>query len=84
MNCNEAVFRVQKVSLGMFWEHSPGSVKLASDWLRAKRVLLRIRKNGLKTKRKMDDDVDISLASEGTNPFVDLWEAQPSLGPRMI
>ena len=27
-------------------------------------------------KRKMDDGVDLSLASEGINLFVDLWEAQ--------
>ena len=28
---------------------------------------------------KMDDGVDISLASEGIDVFVDLWEAQPCL-----
>ena len=28
-------------------------------------------------KRKVDDDVDTSLASEGTDLFVGLWEAQP-------
>ena len=28
---------------------------------------------------KMDDSVDTSLASEGTDLFVDLWEAQPCL-----
>ena len=27
----------------------------------------------------MDDGVDASLASEGTDLFVDLWEAQPCL-----
>ena len=27
-------------------------------------------------RRKMDDGVDISLALEGTDLFVDLWEAQ--------
>jgi len=32
-----------------------------------------------KRKRKMDDSVDISLTSEGTDPFVDLWEVQPCL-----
>ena len=32
-----------------------------------------------KKKRKMDDCVDISLASEGTDLFVDLWEAQTCL-----
>ena len=30
-------------------------------------------------KRKMDDGVDTSLASEGIYPFVDLWDAQPRL-----
>ena len=29
--------------------------------------------------RKMDDGVDTSLASEGIDLFVDLWEAQPCL-----
>ena len=28
---------------------------------------------------QMDDGVDTSLASEGTDLFVDLWEAQPCL-----
>ena len=30
-------------------------------------------------KIKMDDGVVASLASEGTDLFVDLWEAQPCL-----
>ena len=30
-------------------------------------------------KIKMDDEVDSSLASEGTDLFVDLWEAQTCL-----
>ena len=30
-------------------------------------------------KRKMDEGVDLSLASEGINLFVDLREAQPCL-----
>ena len=36
-------------------------------------------------KIKMDDGVDTSLASEGVELFVDLWEAQLALclGPRM-
>ena len=34
-NCDEAIFGVQKVSLNMFWEHSPYSTNIASDWLRA-------------------------------------------------
>ena len=30
-------------------------------------------------KIKIDDDVDTSLASDGTDLFVDLWKAQPCL-----
>ena len=30
-------------------------------------------------KMKMDDGVDTSVASEGIDLFVDLWEAQPCL-----
>ena len=30
-------------------------------------------------KIKMDDSVDISLASKGTDLFADLWKAQPGL-----
>ena len=30
-------------------------------------------------KKKMDDGVNTSLASEGNYLFVDLWEVQPSL-----
>ena len=30
-------------------------------------------------KRKIDDGVDISLASEGIDQFVDLWAAQACL-----
>ena len=33
----EAIFGVQKASLNMFWEHSPSSTNLVSDWLRAER-----------------------------------------------
>ena len=54
-NCNKVMFGVQKASLNymfgvqkallnMFWEYSPSSVNLASDWLRAKRALLWMRK----------------------------------------
>ena len=35
MNCDEDIFGVQKASLNMFWEYSPYSTNLASDWLRA-------------------------------------------------
>ena len=34
-NSDEAIFGVQKASLNMFWEHSPYSTNIASDWLRA-------------------------------------------------
>ena len=34
LNCDKAIFRVQKASLNMFWEYSPYSMNLASDWLR--------------------------------------------------
>ena len=30
-------------------------------------------------KIKMDDDIDASLALEGTDLFVNLWEAEPCL-----
>ena len=34
-NCDEVIFEVQKALLNMFWEYSPSSTKLVSDWLRA-------------------------------------------------
>ena len=34
----------QKASLNMFWEYSPSSANLASDWLRVKRAFLWMRK----------------------------------------
>ena len=74
-NCDEAIFGVRKASLSMFWEHSPYSTNVASDWLRAKSS----PENEDEIKIKIDDRVDISLASEGTDLFVDLWEAQPCL-----
>ena len=59
----------------MSWEYSPSSVNIASDWLGAKSSP--VDEEEIKT--KMDDDVDTSLASEGTDLFVDLWKAQPCL-----
>ena len=38
-----------------------------------------MRKKRLERQIKMDDGVDISLASEGVELFVELWEAQPCL-----
>ena len=59
--------------------YSPSSVNLASEWVRAKKALLVLgmKKKGLERKRKMDDGVGISFASEGTDLFVELWEVQP-------
>ena len=74
-NCEPAIFGVQKASLNMFWEYSPSSANTASDWLRAESSLV----DEVEIKIKMDDGVDISLASEGIDLFVDLWEAQPCL-----
>ena len=59
----------------MLREYSPSLADLASDWLKAKRFPV----DEEEIKIKMDDGVHISLASEGINLFVDLWEAQPCL-----
>ena len=53
-NCDEAMFGVEK--------YSPISANLASDWLRAESSPVEI-------KIKMDDGVETSLASEGTDLF---------------
>ena len=73
LNCNKAIFRVQKTSLSMFWECLPSLVNIASDWLRAKSSPLN------EEKIKMDDNVNTSLTLGGIYLFVDLWEAQPCL-----
>ena len=36
--------RRRENSSNMFWEYSPSSANIASDWLRAKRALLWMRK----------------------------------------
>ena len=59
----------------MFWEYSPNSANIASDWLRAKSSPV----DEEEIKIKMDDGVDTSLDSEVVYLFVDLWEAQPCL-----
>ena len=59
----------------MFWEYSPSLANIASDWLRAESSPV----NEEEIKIKMDNRVDTSLALEGTDLFVDLWEAQPYL-----
>ena len=47
-NCDEAIFGVQKASLNVFWEHSPYSTNIASDWLTVDEEDIKI---------KMDDGV---------------------------
>ena len=74
-NCDEAIFGVRKASLNTFWEYSPSSTNIASDWLRADSSPV----NEEDIKIKMDDRVDTSLASEGIDLLVDLWETQPCL-----
>ena len=59
----------------MFWEYSPSSTNIASDWLRAESSPV----DEEEIKIKMGDGVDTSLAWEGIYLFVDLWEAQPYL-----
>ena len=52
-NFDDAVFGVQKASLNMFWEYSPTSMNLASDWLRAESSPV----DEEEIKIKMDDGV---------------------------
>ena len=35
-NYDQAIFGVQKASLNKFWDYSPSSANIASDWLQAK------------------------------------------------
>ena len=74
-NCDKAMFTVQKASLSMFWEYSPSSANLASDWPRADSSPVHEEER----KRKMDYGFDTSLSSKGIALFIDLWEAQPCL-----
>ena len=74
-NCDEVIFGIQKASLSKFWEYSPSSANIASDWLRAKSSPV----NEEEIKIKMDDGVGTSLTSEGIDLFVDLWEALPCI-----
>ena len=59
----------------MFWEHSASSANIASDWLRAKSSPV----DEEERKIKMYVGVSTSLASDGSDLSVDLWEAQPCL-----
>ena len=61
----------------MFWEYSPSSTNIVSDWLRAESSPVDMEV----MKIKMDDDVARYFTRMGGNfLFVDLWEAQPCLG----
>ena len=62
LNCDEAIFGVQKALLNMFWEHSPSSMNTVSDWLRAKSSPVDEEKN--KTKKWTRVSLDTSLALE--------------------
>ena len=53
MNCDEAIFGVQKASLSIFWEYLPSSTNLVSDWLRAESSPV----DEEEIKIKMDDGV---------------------------
>ena len=57
LNCDEAMFGVLKASLNMFREYLSSSANFASDWLRAKRALLWMRK------KKKRCGVDTSFVS---------------------
>ena len=70
------LFGVKKALLNMFWEYSPSSANIASDWLRAESSL--VDEEEIKIKWMMVS-LGTSLASEGIVLFVDLWEAQPCL-----
>ena len=62
----------------MFWEYSPSSANIASDWLRAKSSAV----DEEEIKIKMDDSVDASLALDRIYLFVDLWEVHAALSLR--
>ena len=58
----------------MFWEYSPYSMKLTSDWLRVESSPV-----DEEEKKWMMVSLGTSLTWEGICLFVDLWEAQPCL-----
>ena len=66
MNCDEAMFGVQKASLNMFWEYSPSLANLASDWLRAESSP--VDEEAIKI--KMDDGVARFSTRFGGNLFI--------------
>jgi len=79
----EAIFGVQKVSLNMFWEYSPRSTNLVSDWLRAESSPV----DEEEIKIKMDDGVVRYFTRFGGNFFFIcglVGGAALSQGPRII
>ena len=70
------MFGVQNVSPNMFWDFSAGSAILVSNWLRAKRGLLWMRK---KEKEKEKKRMMVLTVQSLRREFVDLWVAQPCL-----
>ena len=88
-NCDEAMFRVQKSSLSMFWEYSASSTNLASDWLRTKSSPVdeeeRKEEEKEKKKKKMDDGVARYFTRFGGVFFICcLGGAALSLASKMI
>ena len=68
----------------MFWEHSPYSTNIASDWRRAESSPVdeegrKKEKRKEKKEKRMTVSLGSSLASERIRLFVDLWEAHPCL-----
>ena len=76
-NCDAAMFKGPKC----FAQHALGTIHQVRQTLsligREQIALMWMRKKG--QKEKMDDSVDISLALERIDLFVDLWEVQPCL-----
>jgi len=65
--------RAKRVSKLVFYAQSTGAVISEQESKESSPV------DEEERKMKIDDGVDISIASEGIDLFVDLWEAQPCL-----
>ena len=61
------MFGVQKAALNMFWEYSPSSTNLVSDWLRAE------------SSPVDEEEIKIKMFRGEYFVVVDLWAAQPCL-----
>ena len=66
------MFGVQKPLLSILWKDSPSSANLPLSPTESKESSPLDEEEIITKKRKMDDGVDISLVSEGTDLFVDL------------